>query len=159
MKKTSILLIALSLFSLSIVAQQKQSFKEIGIEFESSLTLKMISDNPATAYTPKMKVYDGLSANGKPYLSVSLAVEENAATKTEKSIVEMIKVMLSPAMTTQQKNGITFYIDTQKSGTNDNTYYLQFVKKNIKYSFTIAGKSGTKGEMEKIMNSLAFLVK
>jgi hypothetical protein len=157
MYKVTIVLALICLLSINVSAQQKQTFSEIGIEFESSLTLKKISDNPATAYTPKMKVYDGLSANGKPYLSVSLAVEENAATKTEKSIVEMIKVMLSPAMTTQQKNGITFYIDTQKSGTNDNTYYLQFVRKNIKYSFTIAGKSGTKAEMEKILNSLAFL--
>lgn len=158
MKTKKLITIILGVFlSYSIYAQQKQTFSEIGVEFESSLTLKKISDNPATQYTPKMKVYDGLSANGKPYFSVSLAVEEYAATKTEKSIVEMMKVMLSPAMTTQLKNGITFYIDNQKATPNDNTYYLQFVLKNKKYAFTISGKTGTKVEMEKIMNSLVIL--
>ncbi len=157
MNKLIQILAVLTFLSAGQLWAQKQTFTESNIEFESSLTLKKISDNPATAYTPKMRVYDGLSANGKPYMSVSLAVEEHAATKTEKALVDMLKVMLSPAMKPQVKNGITFYVDTQKNGTNDLTYIMQVVKKNVKYSFTISGKTGTKAEMEKIMNSFKFL--
>jgi hypothetical protein len=159
MKKISILLSIIFLITSHIFGQQKQILTEVGIEFDCSLQLKKIADNPATTYTPKMKTFDGLSENGKPYMSVSLNVEEYATTKTEKSIVEMIKVMLSPAMTTQLKNGVTFYIDNRKSAPNDDTYYLQFVKGNVKYSFTIAGKTGTKAELEKIMNSISFIKK
>ena len=142
----------------TVTAQNKQTFKEIGVEFESSLLLKKISDNPASPYAPRVITYDGISANGKPYFSVTLAVEEYVKTKPESSIVELMKIMLPQPVKTEKKNGLTFYIASQKSNMgNDDTYYLNFVKGNRRYSFTIDGKTGTKAEMEKIMNSFALV--
>ena len=143
--------------SFNASAQRKQIFKEIGIQFESSVIVKKNSDIPATSRSPKTSTYEGLAGNGKPYLSVFLQVEEYSLNTPPNHIAELIQKSLSPSKDILQKNGLTFYIDSQKSGLNDIAYYLQFVIKNKRYTFTIDGKSGTKAELDRIFKTIAIL--
>ena len=157
---TKIFIFCVALFcawSCNAFGQRKQTFKEIGIQFESSVIVVKNSDIPATSRSPKTSTYEGLAGNGKPYLSVFLKVEEYSLNTPASHITDLIQKTLSPTKDMIQKNGMTFYLDSQKSGLNDTAYYLQFAIKNKRYTITIDGKSGTKAELDKIFKSLVVL--